>query len=476
MHHTRHARAALGAMALALSVGFLGSAAQAQVLAQDAQDAAPPQTLPPSTPPAPGQGLFPQALLPAPDPADAPPPTLTPLAPRDPAEFNNADRPLLSFGTDSYYVKPILAIAGGIWAELIQASINAGKESRVTTMAITRFGFEGRLGPYVSFRSEFERNIGRHGSGVWEGTASLNSRDNYIRLSRWGVIIDGGIILDEASVDFFSAHMADLLLADKYARDPLLYAGFNRGQGLKVSYGRWGLRLGFAYTEANPLSTSTSFQIGGSFAGGSRFYEKPLGNFRIGQPDDDFHFRVLSPSLTYAHRFFELRAVGQLFTINYQTNSKDDPNLWGYNVKGSGIIKLRGRIPTPYGGVRFSVTPFGNFALVRNDVLNNNAADKLLATQYQAMTYSAGVDFFIKDRSGFGFNFAEVRDRSPSITPDTGVERTTLTIQTYVNAGATYWLTEYVAWGLRCAYYRKRQDMQPDEADLSLYTTIRLVI
>ena len=131
---------------------------------------------------------------------------------------------------------PYLQLAGGLWVERSIESANEGKENRITTVAITRFGFEGKLGPYVTFRSEFEKNIGAHGSGIWEGTGSFSVRDQQLKLARWGFSIAGGIVLDEASVDFISLNIGDLLYADKYTRNPLLYSGFNRGQGLVATY------------------------------------------------------------------------------------------------------------------------------------------------------------------------------------------------------------------------------------------------
>ena len=119
-------------------------------------------------------------------------------------------RPRLAVGDDAFYVKPILAIAGGVHVENLIQTLNKNRESRMTTLALTRFGVEGKLGPYVSFRSEFERNLRAHGSGIWEGTASFSARDQYIRLQRWGATADAGIILDPASVDFISTHIADV--------------------------------------------------------------------------------------------------------------------------------------------------------------------------------------------------------------------------------------------------------------------------
>ena len=437
------------------------------------------------------------AETPAPAPSDSPVaqagPALTPAAPALPdAEAKQdpealvlgapppATRPLFALGSETYFISPVLAIAGGLQSENLLVNPNPERESRITTVAIARFGAEGRLGPYVTFRSEFERNIRAHGSGIWEGTASMSARDQVLRLQRWGATVEAGIILDPASVDFFSAHMGDVLIADKYTRDPLLYSGFNRGQGVQARYTRWGFTAGLSYTEANPLSSSASFMVGGSFAGNNRFWERPLGNFRNGQPDDDFHFRVVSPSLTYEHRWFEAKAMVQSFSINYQANSRQDPLLNGYNVRGGVKLKLKGIIPS----LPFDATPFFNVARVENDVLNSASGygNQILATPFDALTVSGGLDVFLFGRSGVGFNIVRVSDRTPSFIPPTGSnpasEPVLGTQATYLNVGATWWMFDQVALGARVATFKRDIENNPGlkERDLSGFLTLRMIL
>ncbi|AKJ07319.1 hypothetical protein ATI61_111274 [Archangium gephyra] len=391
-----------------------------------------------------------------------------------------ATRPLFALGSDTYFISPVLSIAGGLQSENLLVNPNPEKESRITTVALARFGAEGRLGPYVTFRSEFERNIRSHGSGIWEGTASMSVRDQVLRLQRWGATVEAGIILDPASVDYFSAHMGDVLLADKYTRDPLLYSGFNRGQGVQARYSRWGLTAGLSYTEANPLSTSASFMVGGSFGGNSRFWERPLGNFRNGQPDDDIHFRVISPSISYEHPWFEAKAMAQVFSINYQATSTQDPPLDGYNLRGGVKLKLKGMVPA----LPVEVTPFFNVARVQNDVVNSVAgySNQLLQTPFDALTLSGGLDVFLFGRSGVGFNFVRVADHTPSFVPRTGdtpaSEPVTNTALTYFNVGATWWMFDQVALGARVATYARNIEGKPElkERDLSGFLTLRMIL
>jgi hypothetical protein len=440
------------------------------------------------------------AEVPAAAPTDAPAaqavpaaPVLTPAAPArpDPAEKQDpealvlgvptpATRPLFALGGETYFISPVLSIAGGLHSENLLVNPNPDRESRITTLAIARFGAEGRLGPYVTFRSEFERNIRNHGSGIWEGTASMSVRDQVLRLQRWGATVEAGIILDPASVDYFSAHMGDVLLADKYSRDPLLYSGFNRGQGVQARYARWGFTAGLSYTEANPLSTSSSFMVGGSFGGNSRFWQKPLGTLTNGQPDDDMHFRVISPSLSYEHPWFEAKAMAQVFSINYQTISRDDPSLDGYNLRGNVKLKLKGMVPA----LPFEVTPFFNVARVENDVANSAAgySNTRLATRFNALTVSGGLDVFLHGRSGVGFQYTRVADHSPSFIPPTSTtaasEPVLNTDISFLNVGATWWLFDQVALGARVATFVRETEGKPEleERDLSGFVTLRMIL
>ncbi|WP_309893029.1 hypothetical protein [Archangium sp.] len=389
-------------------------------------------------------------------------------------------KPVFGLGSERYFINPVLSIAGGLQSENLLVNPNPQKEGRITTVAIARFGFEGRLGQYVTFRSEFERNIRNHGSGIWEGTASMSVRDQVLRLQRWGATVEAGIVIDPASVDFFSAHMGDVLLADKYTRDPLLYSGFNRGQGVQAQYTRWGLTAGLSYTEANPLSSSASFMVGGSFGGNSRFWERPLGNFRNGQPDDDIHFRVVSPSLTYNHPWFEAKAMAQVFNINYQANSKEDPALQGYNARGNVKLKLKGMVPS----LPVEVTPFFNVSRVENDVVNSASGygNQLLSTRFNALTLSSGMDIFLSGRSGVGFMFTRVADRTPSFIPPTGStpssEPVLSTDISFLNVGATWWMFDQVALGARVATFTKKIQGKPEleERDLSGFLTLRMLL
>lgn len=385
-------------------------------------------------------------------------------------------RPRIAIGTDAYYVKPILAVAAGLHGEdPIALPAGATLERRGTTFALSRFGLEGRLGPYVTFKSEFERNMKAHGSGIWEGTAAFSAREQVLRLSRWGLGLDVGIIVDPASVDFMTVHAADALLADKYTRDPLLFSGFNRGQGLLASY-RWrGLSASLSYTASNPISTSLSYQVGGNFGNAGRFWEQPLGGFDSGhQPNDRFHFTVLSPSLALSTKYFEARATAQLFAANTDTTSRDDPRITGANLRG-GVL---GKIPVP-APLPVVLRPFFNVASVTNSAKNNDPShsNELLKSAYTALTLSGGLDVMLWERSGLGASYVRTSDRSPQYIAG-GTEEYNLTAQEYLNVGATYWLTDEVALGVRYAFWARLQTNRLGEEvlwrDQSFFASLRV--
>ncbi|MEM6734133.1 MAG: hypothetical protein AAF658_21400, partial [Myxococcota bacterium] len=93
----------------------------------------------------------------------------------------------------SAFIKPTLWISSS--GVFFQPSLDSNPDlaDRFSTLILTRFGFQGQLYKddvyHVRFKSEFERNVGfvsgtqgPVGSGVWEGIAALQARENYIQL------------------------------------------------------------------------------------------------------------------------------------------------------------------------------------------------------------------------------------------------------------------------------------------------------
>ena len=124
------------------------------------------------------------------------------------------------------------ALGACMGAELKNEESGGTRDDRVTTLALSRFGFRGQVNEHVYFESEFEANAGRYGTSAWEGQAAMQVRNQLIRYSFKYGRVEAGRITDPASIDFFSAHIADQLLMDTYIRTPLLSSGFNRGNGV----------------------------------------------------------------------------------------------------------------------------------------------------------------------------------------------------------------------------------------------------
>src|SRR5689334_7975812 len=105
-----------------------------------------------------------------------------------------------------------------------------------------------------------------HGTSAFEGQAALQVRQQTLRLHRGPWLVEVGRFIDEASVDYFSAHVTETFLQDTATRSPLLYSGFNLGNGIRGQIELVpGLRAALTFNAGNPVSTTSSFMIGGSY-------------------------------------------------------------------------------------------------------------------------------------------------------------------------------------------------------------------
>ena len=331
-------------------------------------------------------------------------------------------------------LEPYLAIVGGMGYETIQGKPGDDREDRGHIVALTRIGLRGSFGRRVYVESEFEVNAGPHGTSVWEGQAALQVRNQLLRLDFGSVVVDTGHFTDPASVDFFSAHVLDQLLTDRYTRDPLLASGYNRGLGLGT---RWefvpGLKAGFTLNWANPTSTTASLVVGGTYPPFSRFYlaaHQQVGRDASGFPADEYDIMVLSPSLTYVHEHVEARAAAQVFRVDTNRSSTKDEPIDGYNLRAGVMGKLL------EGALRI----FGNVSRVQNEVVDKNDGNRLSGELFNGLTLGGGVDYDYFEKNGVGAQYVMVRDQQGYGT------RTTYH---YVNLGTTWWITENTALGAR---------------------------
>lgn len=370
--------------------------------------------------------------------------------------------------TDLVKIEPFATIVGGLKGDTVIQSPDEQRQGRVSAIALTDFGLRGTVGSLVSFESELMANGGTslHGSSAWEGQAALQVRRQVVRVTGGPWMFEAGRVLDEASVNFVSAHVGDTLMQDTAVRDALLYSGINMGNGIRGTYEAVsGLRVGLTFTAGNPVATTSSLQVGGSFPPFDRFYIQPYQAVKQSPnnyPDDTFHIMLVSPSLLYTSAYVDARAAFQGFVVDTNTSRRDDENIRGYNLRGDVRVKLFDE----------ALVPFANAALERNDTVQPTDVSKLAADKYQSLTVGGGVDFnyahpFAGRANGIGAQYDRVQYQ---------VGSGNVTNLHYVNVGTTYWLNSRAALGARAAVWLRNDVGVHDEGERSLILTLRVVL
>jgi hypothetical protein len=322
-----------------------------------------------------------------------------------------------------FRVDPTLVVVGGAHAQFIVPRDDADmREDRFTIVALSRVGLRARIGPYLTLESEVEVSAGPHGTSVWEGQASFQIRNQLVRIDWESLRIEAGRITDPSSLDYHSAYIANMLLTDPLARYPLLVSGFNRGNGVAVRYRIADVvHVGATVNAGNPTSTTGTVMIGGTFPPFARFYEVPwshVGRDARGFPLDSMQVVLVSPHVTLDTDVIRAQASMQFFVANTDTNSFDDENLTGYNIR----LGLRGIL---FGGM---FQPFANFSRILNDTVEATDLGTLAQADYEALTVSGGFDFAIHGASGIGAQYVLVREQV-----DGGVEQ----VRHFFNAGGS---------------------------------------
>ncbi|PKN56625.1 MAG: hypothetical protein CVU56_15145 [Deltaproteobacteria bacterium HGW-Deltaproteobacteria-14] len=432
----------LGTLVLALTLG-----------------AAPALAAPPPDRPATDPGVAPEEApapptAPSTEPVDAPPMRPAEPAPERPVEAATAaspavDRTLSTAGTRPWhafafwtsedgrdFIKPVLQLATMMVAYAPQSDSSDGLAARFSTLAMARFGLEGELFDWISFRSVFERNLGFSlgrngpvGTSVWEGTAALQARENYIQLHRGGFTLTGGIFPDPASVDYFSTNVLDAFGVDPYVRDPLLISGFNQGQGVMARYTAGGFTAGFSFTAGNPLISSLSFGFGGDLTSLGTLYTAPLRTFTNGIPASDIQMTVLSPSVTFESPAFDIKATGQFYLVDVDATKDTDKSVNGFNARVTAQVKLLDQ----------KLRIFASGAVRRNQQLDVTDLSKRIDA-YTGVVGAGGFDLAFGD-FGFGAQYYYLHSEF--------TEKSNLTSH-YLNVGLTWWLEPpYLSAGLR---------------------------
>lgn len=356
-------------------------------------------------------------------------------------------------------VRPYFLISGGLKVDFVESRPGEYRDDRVSTFALGRLGVRARWLDFVYAESEFMASggVGLHGTSAYEGQAAMQVRQQMLRLSKSIFRVEVGRIIDEASVDFFSAHVADSFIQDTATRDPLLFSGFNLGNGVRGTVQILPpLRLGLTLNAGNPVSTTSSLLIGGAYPPFDRFYTQPYQQVNQSAnhfPDDTFHSIVVTPSLLVDTKYVDTRLAVQRFDVNPNTGSADEAHILGYNLRGTARVKLFDSM----------IVPFLSGAYTRNDTLIATDLSKRAADRYVAVNVGGGVDVAVMRRykcshdcaDGFGAQYQQVQFQ---------IGDGLVTTQRYVNLGATVWLAPVVSAGLRFAWWRSSAE-QPITAD-----------
>jgi hypothetical protein len=281
----------------------------------------------------------------------------------------------------------------------------------------------------------------------------MQVRQQVLRLDYRSVRVEAGRIIDEASLDHTSLHVQDTLFQDTATRDPLLYSGFNMGNGLRGTITVIeGLRLGLTFNAGNPVSTTSTLAVGGTFPPFERLYTQPyqaVGQVPNNFPDDTFHAMVLTPSVLLDSRYVDARVAFQGYDIDTNMTKGTNDHVRGFNLRGTARAKLLDN----------ALTPFVSAAYTVNDTLVPTDLGKRADDRYKAVNLGGGVDYNVRRRfkcahdcaDGVGAQYQQVQFQ----TGDAYV-----TTFRYVNVGASYWLLPNVAVGARFAYWVQQQTGQ----------------
>ena len=368
-------------------------------------------------------------------------------------------------------LEPILGVAGGIKADAPIQGPNEAKEARVGTVAVSRFGVRVHVDDWLTVESELMANggISLHGTSAFEGQAALQVRNQLVRVRLGAFQGEAGRITDEASADFYSAHVADVFLQDTATRDPLLYSGYNLGNGVRgVVTLTPGVRLGLTLNGGNPVSTTGSLMVGGIFPPFDRFYIQPYQSIGKGPnhfPDDTFHIMMATPSALVSVGPMDLRFALQGFVVNTDmTKGADDP-IRGVNLRGALRLRL----------LDGALVPFANVALVRNDTVSPTDVSQITGDKYTGLTTGAGVDVNLGTRfrcpwtcaDGLGAQYVLVQYRTGS-GPTSRLH--------YANLGATVWASSRLSFGARVALALAVQPDVPTTGELAGFLTTRFLL
>lgn len=414
------------------------------------------------------------------DPPATPPPTAPAPAPESPRAANLEGPPAgtePTLAAKGFTLTPYAVLVAGLKLDNVvrrgatPGAPNDERQDRITTFAMSRFGLLGTYGEHLSIQSELMASggAGLHGTSTYEGQAALQVRQQVIRVMADRFVIEGGRVLDEASADYVSNHVQDTLFQDTATRDPLLYSGYNLGNGLRgTAQIVPGLRLGFAFNAGNPVSNTATLMIGGTFPPFERLFTQAYQAVNQGPnhfPDDTFHSMIFTPSVLFDSKYVDAKIAFQAFTVDTNTTTPENDPIRGYNARGTVRVKLAGGM----------VVPYFNAATTRNDTVVPTAVSTRSKDRYKAVVLGGGIDLNLARRhtckhecaDGFGLQFEQVQFQ---------VGDGVVTSLRYANVGATFWALPYLAIGARFAWWQQTQKGIDDTGERTVTLGLRAVL
>ena len=364
-------------------------------------------------------------------------------------------------------IRPFFSVVGGAKIDSPIASGSTHKDMRASAIMLADFGFRGQITKWASFESEIMANGGPslHGTSVYDGQAALQIRKQVLHLAQDWWMVEVGRVIDEASVDYFSIHVADTFLQDTAVRDSLLFDGFNLGNGIRATAEVLpGLRIGLSANGGNPTSSSSVISLGGNYPPYSRLYfqaNSTVASDSNHYPNDQFQSYVVTPSAMYNSKYFEARFASQLFAVDPNSNDGVAHNLYGYNLRLVGRAHL----------FEDMISPYVNAAGGRNDVVDAANPNYLRADKSTAVSIGGGVDFNYQRKFG---NFNGVGVQYQNYQQKTGDDPRLQ--NRYFNVGTTYWLHKNIALGARFALWSSQQPGVVTSGERSGLVTLRLVL
>jgi hypothetical protein len=369
-------------------------------------------------------------------------------------------------------IAPYASIVGGMSVDVpIQYQIGTHPASNmadtVSTIMMSDFGVRGAILPWISFESELMANAGAslHGTSAFEGQAALQVRKQVLHLARDWWMVEVGRVIDEASVDYYSYHIADCLMMDPATEPFLLFDGFNLGNGVRGTAEIFsGMRLGFAMNAGTPVSSSAIYEIGGTVPGTSGgVYGDSFGSVSASgnnYPTTSSQAYTFTPSAMYKNKYFEAKAALQYSLVNIDTNNGTAPIIHSYNVRGNVMAHIWDD----------RIMPFLNVSYGENDTFEQG--DKISPDRYTGVGVGGGVDINYEKKYGNYNGFGAMFVQDESQIGSNGI----ISRNRYYNVGTTYWLAPMLAAGLRFAEYTNEQLNQPLSTNPTPSNGVRSVI